>query len=93
MTVGDVVRHKQGVADYSKMSIREIARAVAREWKKVNYAAKPYLSAMMSMEKITDNYGADSGTSIVAYFLSNASSFRGPVAKAIKVELKKRLKR
>ncbi len=58
----------------------------------VNYAAKPYLDALRSMDKIGDNYGQDSGHEIVARFLGNATSWRGPVAKAVKAELNKRLK-
>lgn len=73
-------------------NIAEIARMIRKEWAKVNYAAKPYLDAMSSMDSINDAYGFDSGKSIVRYFLSNASSFRGPVAKEIKAELNARLK-
>lgn len=76
----------------------EIAREVRQNWKKsvsgtdLNYAAKPYLDAMESLDKISDPYGMDSGTSIVAYFLSNASSWRGDKAKEIKKELNAMLK-
>lgn len=78
---------------YSEMSLSDIAWEIDNDWKTVNYAAKPYLQAMYSLESITDKYGMDSGKSIVAYFLSNASQWKGPLAKEIKVELKKRLKR
>jgi hypothetical protein len=69
--------------------IYEIAKDIRNDWKSVNYAAKPYLEAMMELDKITDDYGADSAKSIIAYFLNNASSWRGPKAKEIKQELKK----
>ncbi len=70
-------------------SLSEIAKEIRNDWKNVNYAAKPYLFGMSQIERITDNYIGDSGTSIVAYFLSNASSWRGPKAIEIKKELKK----
>jgi len=70
----------------------EIAQEIYRLWKPVNFAAKPYLEAMMSMDSINDDYGADSGRSVVSYFLVNASGFRGPDAKRIKAELKAMLK-
>ncbi len=54
----------------------------------VNYAAKPYLEAMEQLTLITDKYFADDGESIVMYFLSNATSWRGPDARRIKAELK-----
>ena len=73
-----------------------IADDIRRDWSKlgkgVNYAAKPYLDAMGSLDKITDAYGCDSGKSIVAYFLGNATSYRGEKAKALKAELKAMLK-
>jgi hypothetical protein len=58
----------------------------------VNFAAKPYLDAMSGMGDINGNYGWDSGKSIVAYFLSNASSWRGETAKRVKKELNQMLK-
>lgn len=74
-------------------SIASIARDIKADWSKigkgVNYAAKPYLDAMFSLDKISDNYGLDSGASVVAYFLANANSYRGEKAKALKAELKK----
>jgi len=70
-----------------------IASDIRKDWgAKVNYAAKPYLDAMSSLNSITDNYGADSARSVVAYFLSNASTWRGEVAKAIKAELNAMIK-
>jgi hypothetical protein len=73
-------------------SLNEIAMEIWDDWKPVNYAAKPYLDAMGSLDKITDSYINDPGSSIVAYFLSNARSWKGPKAKAIKDELKKMLR-
>ena len=65
-----------------------IARDIYKSWPKVNYAAKPYLEAMADLTSIEDKYGYDNARSIVLYFLSNASSFRGDQAKALKLELK-----
>ncbi len=75
----------------SKKSVRtlsEIAFDIKRNWTNVNYAAKPYLDAMYSLNSVNDNYGFDSGKSIVLYFLSNASQFKGDKAKELKAELK-----
>lgn len=68
--------------------IFEIANDIQKEWKKVNYAAKPYLDAMLCLENITDNYGFDTGKSVVLYFLANANSFRGEKARELKKELR-----
>lgn len=74
------------------MDVKTIAYIITREWAKVNYAAKPYLEAMATINNVNDRYGFDSGRSIVNYFLANAGSWRGDIAKEIKKELKKRVK-
>ena len=76
----------------SEASLSTIARVIRSDWQKVNYAAIPYLEAMETLTTIKDKYYCDSGESVVAYFLSNATSWRGEVAKAVKLELNKRLK-
>lgn len=71
----------------------EIAREIRIDWgAKVNFAAKPYLEAMTTLSDISDNYGYDSGNSVVRYFLANASTWRGESAKRIKAELNAMLK-
>lgn len=73
-------------------TLAEIAVEIRRDWKKVNYGAVPYLDAMECLQSVHDNYGFDNGKSIVVYFLSNATTWRGEKAKAIKSELNKLLK-
>jgi hypothetical protein len=70
-------------------SISVIAREISRDWgTKTYFGAVPYIAAMRSLDRVTDDYGADSGRSIVLYFLSNAATWRGPTAKRVKAELK-----
>ena len=64
-----------------------IAADIRSDWKKVNYAAVPYLDAMQQLNSIEDNFILDSARSIVRYFLSNAKSWRGERAREIKAEL------
>jgi len=73
-------------------TLSEISREIRKDWKNVYFGAVPYLNAMSTMNNVRDNYGLDSGESIVMYFLSNAGSWRGEVAKEIKKELKTMLK-
>jgi len=68
--------------------ISEIARDISHAWPKPNYAAAPYLSAMLTLNKITDGFYVDTGKTVVRYFLANASTFRGDAARALKAELK-----
>lgn len=76
----------------TKRPLYEIAEEIRRDWKNVNFGAKPYLDAMSTLTNVTDNYGMDSARSIVNYFLANASSWRGDNAKRIKAELKSMVK-
>ncbi len=82
--------------DYSKMTVSQLATCIGADWRKqgkgISPHAKPYLEAMACLGSVNDNYGADSGKSIVAYFLGNASQWKGETAKAIKKELNKRIK-
>lgn len=84
MTVRDI----DGI---NELTIDGIAAMVDRDWDDVNYAARPYLDAMYSLGTLDDNYGLDSGRSVVSYFLANAGTWRGPVARAVKAELRRRL--
>ena len=79
-------------------SLSTIANEIRQNWKKdisgtsLYFGAVPYLDAMSGMDKVSDNYGYDSGKSMVAYFLSNASTWRGETAKRVKAELNKMIK-
>ena len=70
----------------------EIAREIRKDWKTINFAATPYLYAMEWCDSINGYYMADSASSIVVYFLSNASSWHGQVAMRVKKELRTMLK-
>ena len=74
-------------------SIKDIAQEIQLDWTNVYFGASPYLEAMHSLNKVTDKYGQDGADSIVLYFLSNASLWKGDNARRIKTELKNMLKR
>jgi len=76
------------IESYIMQTISTIAREISREWKNVNYAAKPYLQAMYSLDSVNDSYYQDSAKSVVSYFLANAGGYRGEAAKAHKAALK-----
>lgn len=73
-------------------TLQEIAQIVRKDWKRVHYGAEPYLSAMSSLYTINDRYMFDDAKSIVLYFLSNASTWRGDTAKEVKAHLKSLVK-
>lgn len=69
-------------------SLRAIAKDILVDWRNITPYAKPYAMAMLSLNSIKDKYYLDSGSEIVARFLSNAGTWRGDVARSVKQELK-----
>jgi len=65
-----------------------IAADIRAHWAKPYFGAMPYIDAMATLYSVDDAYGQDDARSIVLYFLSNASTFRGPEARKIKAELR-----
>lgn len=61
-------------------------------WPKIYFGAVPYVDAMRELNTINDKYYANSASSVILYFLSNATTWRGPDARRIKTELKEMLK-
>lgn len=80
------------IVNGKSVPISSIARIILADWRPVSPYAKPYLMAMRGLYDMSDDYGADSANSVVSYFLSNASTWRGPVAKEVKLHLNKMLK-
>lgn len=72
-------------------TLSDIASLVFSDWKNLSPHARPYLDAMLDLLTINDTYGADSAYTVVVYFLSNASGYRGDTAKLVKAELKRRV--
>jgi len=66
----------------------ENAREIEKDWKRPYFGAVPYLEAMGYLNSIEDNFIEDSGKSVVLYFLANANTWRGEVARRVKTELK-----
>ncbi len=72
--------------------LSEIAAEIRADWKNVSVYARSYLDAMAGLSSVRDSYGADTGESVVLYFLANASTWRGEVARRVKAELKEMAK-
>ena len=71
-------------------SLSQIALDIKKDWGVVDKKAEQYLNVMRTLKSIDDKHGFDSGKLIVVQFLFNAQSWRGEVAKATKIELRKR---
>lgn len=68
--------------------LHEIADEIRRDWTRPYFGAVPYLEALRHLGSINDSYGYDDARSIVAYFLSNATTWRGETARRVKAELR-----
>lgn len=83
--------------DLKGLSVSAIASLVygdKKNWvgKRIHPTAAPYLDAMLDLQTVNDSHGFDSGRSTCLYFVCNAGQWRGPLAKAVKAELKARCK-
>lgn len=72
--------------------IYQIAEEINREWTPPYFGAVPYIKALMAVQTVHDRYGQDPVSDLIRYFLSNATTWRGDVARRIKAELKTILK-
>lgn len=72
-------------------TFKEIAKEIKADWKNPYFGAVPYLQAMLLIDSSDPDaaYYADDAKTIVIYFLANAQTWRGEVARRVKVELKK----
>ena len=68
-------------------NLSEIAKVIREDWKNVAYAARPYLSAMQTLNSIDDMLYHESARSIVQRFLLNAHSWHGETAALVKSHL------
>jgi len=93
---------KTQLTDYTQQSLdklllSDIAYLIKKDWRKtakngIYFGAVPYLEAMTTLSNVNQTYIAESGKSIVIYFLANAQTWKGEVAKAVKAHLNKLIK-
>ena len=72
--------------------IYEIAREILddhkAQGKTLYFCAVPYVRAMTTLDKYTDNYFDDSAVEVLTYAVSNLSTWRGETARRVKAEIK-----
>jgi hypothetical protein len=71
--------------NYSGMTLGELAAEIQKDWKNINGYAFNYLKNFPILS------GRPDEEEVITRFLGNAGTWRGPVARAIKSELKMRL--
>jgi len=75
-----------------RVSVSEIAHAIAKDWTNISPYAADYLNAMKEIRSVEDSYYADSAKSVILYFLANANTYRGENARSYKALLKEMIK-
>ena len=75
-----------------KRPVYKIAADIVNDWSRPNYAALPYLTAMLTINNEQEQFGQDTAKNVILYFLSNAGTYKGPKAKELKTELKTLIK-
>jgi len=68
--------------------IHAIADEIIKDWAKPYFGAVPYLGAMRFLHTVDDTYGYDDARTVILYFMSNATTWRGETARRVKAELK-----
>jgi hypothetical protein len=68
--------------------IYTIASEILQDWKRPYFGAVPYLAAMQSLDTRDDTYHYDDARTVILYFMSNATTWRGETARRVKAELK-----
>ena len=68
--------------------IHAIADEIIKDWTKPYFGAVPYLGAMRFLHTVDDTYGYDDARTVILYFMSNATTWRGETARRVKAELK-----
>ena len=72
-----------------KRPVYKIAEEILNDWTAPYFGARPYLAAMLTINNEHEQYGQDSAKTVILYFLSNATTYRGSKAKELKKELQK----
>ena len=92
---GDTLGDQAKAIPAGPRAIGEIARDImGSPWYKSNASiyARDYIQAMRYLTGIKDSYGLDSAYSVINYALANMNTFRGDLARSVKLELKAHLK-
>jgi hypothetical protein len=80
--------------DLSETNLRQLLAIILDDWETISPDAATYLYALDAhdCEVLSDPVGNETAELQVRYFLANAGGWRGPVARAVKAELPRRLR-
>lgn len=92
----DVITMPDVTADPEELATADLQRIVAliySDWSDINASAATYLNALdvNDCRQLDDPVGNETADTQLRYFLVHAGSWRGPTARAVKRELRRRL--
>jgi hypothetical protein len=69
-------------------SLSAIAAEITADWTARHEYAQPYMDALSELHSATDPWRLGTGSNAIQGFLINAQTWRGPVARRVKDELR-----
>jgi hypothetical protein len=72
--------------------LKVIAAEIDADWTNMGDLPRENVDAMKTLNTLNEMYYADSASSVVSYFLARAQTWKGPVARRVKLELNEMLK-
>jgi hypothetical protein len=81
--------------DLTALDLQDLVAMVYADWDHVNPYAASYLNAMdvNDCHQLDDPVGNETAEIQIRYLLTHAAGWRGPTARAVKAELRRRLER
>lgn len=76
-----------------QLSLPELASLAVIDYKPMPPHLQPYVEALIRCRSIRSMYGIEKAGHLIPYYLNNAAYWRGPVAREVKKELKRRYKK
>ena len=78
--------------DLKNMRLSQISDLIYRNWNNMPLNAYRYVEAMFQLDNINESFNNETGVEIISYFLANAKSWQGDVAKDVKQYLNNLIK-
>jgi hypothetical protein len=79
--------------DLLQADLQQIVAVIFADWDRINASAASYLHALdvNDCRRLDDPVGNETAEVQLRYFLTHAAGWRGPIARAVKSELRRRL--
>lgn len=90
--MSEVTQSDRAQVDLRALPLHALARMCQRDWPRAYFGARPYIDALLGLTSLDEPYGCETARDVVVGLLANAQTWKGPIARAVKAELTRRLK-